>query len=42
VEAIVEIGPGAVLTGLVKRIAPQVATLAINEPEALARLEALV
>ena len=42
VEAIVEIGPGAVLAGLVKRIAPQVATLAINEPEALARLEALV
>lgn len=42
VEAIVEIGPGAVLAGLVKRIAPQVATLAINEPEALARLEAFV
>ncbi|HSM50894.1 MAG TPA: ACP S-malonyltransferase [Thermoanaerobaculia bacterium] len=41
VEVIVEIGPGSVLTGLVRRIAPEAEAISIQEPEALARLEAL-
>lgn len=42
VEAIVEVGPGSVLCGLVRRIAPGVATLALGEPGQRAALAALV
>ena len=42
VELFVEIGPGTVLGGLIKRIAPQAAVLSINEPEGLDKLAALL
>jgi len=32
-ELLVEVGPGSVLTGLARRIAPQVAAVAVNTPE---------
>jgi [acyl-carrier-protein] S-malonyltransferase len=35
-----EVGPGSVLCGLVRRIAPGLETLALGEPDALAQLEA--
>jgi [acyl-carrier-protein] S-malonyltransferase len=38
VARFVEIGPGAVLTGLVKRIAPQVETANISTPEDVAKV----
>lgn len=42
VEVFVECGPGAVLAGLIKRIAPQARTLSAADPAALAKaLEAL-
>ena len=42
VSAIVECGPGKVLSGLIKRIAPSVASYAINDQASLdATLEAL-
>ncbi len=34
----VEVGPGAVLTGLVKRIVPEAEALSVAEPDALAKL----
>ncbi len=42
VELFVEIGPGTVLGGLIKRIAPQAGVLSINEPEGLDKLAALL
>ena len=42
VELFVEIGPGAVLAGLVKRIAPQARTISIQEPEGLDKLSELL
>jgi [acyl-carrier-protein] S-malonyltransferase len=38
VRRFVEVGPGSVLSGLVKRIAPAAETLSISEPAALAAL----
>jgi len=38
VEVLVEVGPGAVLTGLARRIAPQVRALAVATPAAAAQL----
>ena len=38
VTRFVEVGPGGVLTGLAKRIAPEVEAFSLAEPEALARL----
>jgi len=37
VRRFVEVGPGSVLSGLVKRIVPEAETIALAEPEALAR-----
>lgn len=37
---IVEVGPGSVLTGLIRRIAPELDALSLAEPEALAKLAA--
>ena len=37
-ELFVEVGPGKVLTGLNRRIAPQIKTLSLNEPEGLDKL----
>ena len=31
----VEIGPGTVLTGLIKRIVPEAQTLTVNDPKSL-------
>ena len=47
VTTFVEIGPGTVLTGLIKRIVPDAATLNVNDPKSLeathgARLEVVV
>jgi [acyl-carrier-protein] S-malonyltransferase len=41
VTAFVEMGPGRVLTGLIKRIAPDVETMAADDPGSLDRLLAL-
>jgi [acyl-carrier-protein] S-malonyltransferase len=41
VTTFVEVGPGNVLTGLVRRIAPQARTLAVNEPGDLDKLRAM-
>jgi [acyl-carrier-protein] S-malonyltransferase len=38
VTTFVEIGPGRVLTGLIKRIAPDAETIAADDPAALDRL----
>jgi [acyl-carrier-protein] S-malonyltransferase len=38
VTTFVEIGPGRVLTGLIKRIAPDADTIAADDPAALERL----
>lgn len=38
VERFVEVGPGAVLTGLVRRIVPDVEAISLSEPDALERL----
>jgi len=38
VTRFVEVGPGAVLCGLVRRIAPEVETISLAEPDALAKL----
>jgi [acyl-carrier-protein] S-malonyltransferase len=35
VKTFVEIGPGAVLTGLIRRIAPETVTLNVNDPKTL-------
>ncbi|MFO0767061.1 MAG: hypothetical protein U0231_09770 [Nitrospiraceae bacterium] len=35
VTTFVEIGPGSVLTGLVKRILPEATTLNVNDPKSL-------
>lgn len=35
VTTFVEVGPGAVLTGLIKRIVPEVATMNVNDPKSL-------
>ena len=39
VERFVEIGPGSVLTGLIRRIVPDAETLSLAEPAALAKLQ---
>ena len=38
-EVLVEVGPGKVLSGLTKRIAPEVRTLSIGDPEAAVRVD---
>jgi [acyl-carrier-protein] S-malonyltransferase len=38
-EMLVEVGPGSVLSGLARRIAPDVRALSVNTPEAAARLD---
>lgn len=38
-EFLVEVGPGKVLSGLAKRIAPDVRTLSIGDPEAAVRID---
>jgi [acyl-carrier-protein] S-malonyltransferase len=38
-EVLVEVGPGNVLSGLARRIAPEVRTLSIGDPEAAVRLD---
>jgi malonyl CoA-acyl carrier protein transacylase len=38
VRRFVEVGPGSVLCGLVRRIAPEAETIALSEPEALEQL----
>ena len=40
ITRIVEVGPGSVLTGLVRRIAPEIETVSVAEPDALAKLAA--
>jgi [acyl-carrier-protein] S-malonyltransferase len=35
ITCFVEIGPGTVLSGLIKRILPQATTLAVNDPKSL-------
>jgi [acyl-carrier-protein] S-malonyltransferase len=35
VDTVVEVGPGAVLTGLVKRIAPALRLFNVHDPETL-------
>lgn len=42
VDRFVEVGPGAVLCGLIKRISPEAKTLSLAEPESLAALGAFV
>jgi [acyl-carrier-protein] S-malonyltransferase len=39
VELFVEVGPGKVLTGLNRRVAPQIKTVSLSEPEGLAKLQ---
>jgi len=39
IRRFVEVGPGSVLTGLIKRIAPEVEAISIAEPAALDKLE---
>ena len=41
-ETLVEVGPGTVLSGLARRIAPDVRTVSVNTPDAAARLDAAV
>lgn len=38
-DLFVEVGPGKVLTGLNRRIAPQIKTISLSEPEGLAKLQ---
>jgi len=38
-ELFVEVGPGKVLTGLSRRIAPQIKTVSLSEPEGLEKLQ---
>ncbi len=38
-ETLVEVGPGTVLSGLVRRIAPEVRAISVNTPDAAARLD---
>jgi [acyl-carrier-protein] S-malonyltransferase len=38
-DALIEVGPGSVLSGLARRIAPGVPAVAVNTPEAAAHLE---
>ena len=40
IQRFVEVGPGSVLTGLVKRIVDGVEAISVSEPEALAKLGA--
>ncbi len=42
VDRFVEVGPGAVLVGLIKRIAPEARTLSVAEPAALGALRELL
>ena len=42
VDRFVEVGPGAVLCGLIKRIAPQAKTLSLAEPTNLDALRELM
>jgi [acyl-carrier-protein] S-malonyltransferase len=41
-ETLIEVGPGSVLSGLARRIAPQVRALAVNTPDAAAHLDLAV
>ena len=38
-DLLVEVGPGNVLSGLARRIAPDVRTMAVSTPDAAARLD---
>jgi [acyl-carrier-protein] S-malonyltransferase len=39
IQRFVEVGPGSVLTGLVKRIVPGVEAISLSEPDGLAKLD---
>lgn len=41
-ETLVEVGPGSVLTGLARRIAPDARAVSVNTPDAAARFDAAV
>jgi [acyl-carrier-protein] S-malonyltransferase len=41
-DTLIEVGPGNVLTGLAKRIAPGVRAASVSSPEAASRLEAAI
>jgi [acyl-carrier-protein] S-malonyltransferase len=36
VKTFVEVGPGTILTGLIRRIVPEAVTLNVNDPKSLA------
>jgi [acyl-carrier-protein] S-malonyltransferase len=42
IKTFVEIGPGTVLTGLIKRIVPEAATLNVNDPKSLEATRAIL
>ena len=42
VSIFVEVGPGAVLSGLIRRIAPEAKTVSLSEPGGLEKLEGVL